>query len=70
MGRLLNLVSDFLLFVALVLGVLVAWERLVNAFGYTTLHGHEPASLLRYAVQCLVFVIALRIREMAEQRKA
>ena len=68
MSRLLILVSDFLLFVALLLGVLAAWERLVNAFGYTTLGRHDPANLLRYAVVCLAFVIALRIREMAERK--
>ncbi len=69
MSRVLQLVSDLLLFVALVLGVLAAWERLVNEFGYTTLRGHEPESLLKYAVVCLVFVIALRIRELVQQRK-
>ncbi len=68
MSRVLNLVSELLLFVALVLGVLAAWERLVNEFGYTTLRGHEPAGLLKYAVVCLMFVIALRIREMAERK--
>lgn len=68
MGMLLRLVSDFLLFAALLLGVLAAWERIVNAFGYTTIGRHDPTNLLKYAVVCLVFVIALRIREMAERK--
>ena len=69
LGNLLNRLSGLLLLVAFLLGGLAVWERLVNHFGYTTLHGLAPWRLLAYSGVALLFVIALELREIRTQRR-
>lgn len=69
LGTLLSRLNGLLLLTAFVLGGLAVWERLANHFGYTSLHGYAPWRLLAYAAVVLLFVIALELRGIREQRR-
>jgi hypothetical protein len=66
--KLTSLVSRVFFAVAFVLLALAVIERLVNAIGYTLLGGgtFRSGRLLEFAVVCLVFVVALQLREVRE----
>jgi hypothetical protein len=68
-GKLLSVMSRVLFLVAFLLAGLAAWEKLLNAFGFTVLRGYAPSRLLEYAAVAVLFVIALQLREMKELQK-
>ena len=65
MQRLTSVLSRILFVIAFVLAGLGAWERLARLFGYTMLRGsYQPWRLLEFAAVCLLFVMALQLREL------
>jgi hypothetical protein len=63
--RLVSLTSRVLFIFAFLLAALAVWEKLVNAMGLTLLRGaYFPWRLLEFAAVCLLFVIALQLREL------
>jgi len=65
MNRMISLVSRVLFLGSFALGILAMWEKLANRMAMTVLRGAaQPSRLLELAAICLLFVIALQLREI------
>jgi len=67
--RIVSVASRLFFLGAFVLLGLAVIEKIANAFDYTILQKYRASHVLELAVVCLVFVIAMQLREMREVLK-
>jgi len=64
MDKLTSLISRLLFLLAFLLAGVAVWEKLANMTQMTLLRGYPPSRLLEFATVCLLFVVALQLREL------
>jgi len=64
MDKLTSLISRLMFLLAFLLAGLAVWEKLANLMQMTLLRGYPPSRLLEFATVCLLFVVALQLREV------
>ena len=68
MDKLTSVLSRVLFLLAFLLAGLALWEKLANLTQMTQLRGYPPSRLLEFASVCLLFVVALQLRELKLSR--